>query len=305
MAGQSLQEVLSRQGPLDVDDAIVLRDAEGTTRFASRAAMPADLLDAEGVHVRAGERPETWLVQQRVLELATGRHQLTVARRLTDSIDAAEVASWKNLIRALSHELNNSLAPMSSLLFTVEKILDKPQHRDRLGQAVQSLQLRVAHLSAFLEDYVALARIPKPRLECVSWEDLLCGLGALMPFEVVGTVSGFGVFDRGQIEQAVINLLKNAREAGSPEDAIQLSLAESKGGWLLTVADRGGGVSEEVLQQATTPFFSTRADGAGLGLSLCREIAINHGGWFALSPREGGGAEARLWLPATDSGQAS
>ena len=99
----------------------------------------------------------------------------------------------------------------------------------------------------------------------------------------------------------LINLLKNAREAGSPEEDTEVEVRPLRGGWQVEVRDRGSGMSEEVLANALLPFYSTKANGTGLGLTLCREIIEAHGGTLDLANREGGGVVSRIWLPATSA----
>lgn len=279
-----------------VEEAIVLRDATGRPVFASAAVLPASLDEAEGLVVLPDDRQETWFVTQKDVSLAGNPHRLTVGRRLTGPLDQAEVESWKRLIRALSHELNNSLAPMSSLLHSMQMVIDKGDPT-QLPRVVKALRGRVDHLSGFLEEYAAFTRLPRPRLAEVPWTEFVSDLQVICPFTVDGDVSGTGCFDRAQLEQVALNLLKNAAEAGSPDDAITLAVRPSSEGWTLTVSDRGAGLSNEVLERATLPFFSTKADGRGLGLALCRDIARAHGGRLTLSRREGGGACATVWLP--------
>ena len=210
-----------------------------------------------------------------------------MARRLTAHLEAAEVESWKRLIRALSHELNNSLAPMSSLLHSMRTVLDRPDQMNHLEGLISSMDRRVAHLTAFLSEYSAFARLPRPRPADVGWREFVGDLQPLVAFEVQGDLGGSARFDRGQIEQVVLNLLKNARESGSAPRDITLGIAKDDRDWTITVSDRGSGLSEEVVERAALPFFSTKPEGTGLGLALCRDIALAHGGRFALSNREG------------------
>ncbi|MEM6926706.1 MAG: sensor histidine kinase [Myxococcota bacterium] len=281
-----------------VEEAIVLRGPNGDRVFATAAPLPEALADTDGLVTLPDDRDETWFVSQKEVSLAGHPHRLTVGRRLTGTLDQAEVESWKRLIRALAHELNNSLAPMSSLLHSMELVIQQGE-ATRLPRVVQALRGRVDHLSGFLAEYAAFTKLPRPRPAAVAWADFVDDLRVLRPFVVQGEVSGTGCFDRAQLEQVVLNLLKNAAESGSPDQAITLAVEPLRDGWALTISDRGMGLSDEVLERATLPFFSTKADGTGLGLALSRDIARAHGGWLALSRREGGGAQARIWLPVT------
>jgi signal transduction histidine kinase len=108
-------------------------------------------------------------------------------------------------------------------------------------------------------------------------------------------------FDTTQFEQVMINLLKNAAESGSAPEAIEVQVRPAAEGWLIEVADRGTGLSEDALRDALIPFYSTKPSGTGLGLTLCREIVEAHGGRLSIANRVGGGAVVGLWLPRGDS----
>jgi signal transduction histidine kinase len=103
--------------------------------------------------------------------------------------------------------------------------------------------------------------------------------------------------DHAQLEQALINLLKNAAESGADPGSIELAVASAPRGFTIEVRDRGPGFSGAALEHALVPFYSTKAAGTGLGLTLCREIVEAHGGRLRLANREGGGAVVTLWLP--------
>ncbi|MGH8204858.1 MAG: sensor histidine kinase, partial [Steroidobacteraceae bacterium] len=106
--------------------------------------------------------------------------------------------------------------------------------------------------------------------------------------------------DAAQMEQVLINLVKNAIESGSPEDEVTLGVRKRNGGVAIEVRDRGGGLSEEVLRDALLPFYSTKPKGTGLGLTLCREIVDAHGGRLSIANRDGGGAVVTVWLPQAE-----
>lgn len=220
------------------------------------------------------------------------------AEELRHELRRQEIAAWKRLIRVLSHELNNSLAPSLSLLRSAQLVLEKPEHLHRLGPMLETVRGRMAHLQGFLDRYAELSRLPAPRPEEVAWDAFLAELGPLCPLRPRGDTAGLrGWFDVGQMQQVLINLAKNAAEAGSPPEEITVEARAHEGGLLIEVRDRGQGLSAEALSRAMVPFYSTRRGGTGLGLTLCREIVEAHGGRIAIGARAGGGAELSLWLP--------
>lgn len=243
-----------------------------------------------------GGHEEHYHLSQRGLLLQGTPHRLILLRQMTRELAREEVASWKRVIRVISHELNNSLAPISSMAHSGAELARRGQ-LERLPQVFDSIGERAAHLHVFLSGYARFAKLPQPQIGTVAWSAFLEGLAAHSPFQLIGDVpERAGRFDAGQIEQALINLIRNAHESGSSE--VTLHIEEQAGELRLAVADRGPGMSEAVLSQALLPFYSTKRSGTGLGLALAREIAEAHGGRILLANREGGGLLATLILPA-------
>ena len=245
---------------------------------------------------------ETFHHSTRSFRLQGQPHRLRLLRRMTRELSRAEVATWKRVIRVLSHELNNSLAPISSLAHSGAE-LARRGNTERLPQVLASIGERATHLHGFLSGYASFAKLPAPRREAVDWATFLARLATLGEFRLDGPVPPEpGWFDPAQVEQALLNLIKNAHESGSASDEIALRLAQA-GEQRIEVLDRGPGMSEAVLAQALLPFYSTkRSDpgsqgGTGLGLALVREIAEAHDGRIALSNRDGGGLRVAITLP--------
>jgi two-component system nitrogen regulation sensor histidine kinase NtrY len=278
------------------------RKLEGLDFVELTAAAPAALREA-----LAGEsdrlftieicgEPEVYHLSQRKFLLNVQPHRLILLKQLTRELAAQEVVVWKKVIRVIAHELNNSLAPISSLAHSGRLLVREPD-ANKLERVFTTIGERAAHLTSFIEGYAQFAKLPRPRLAMVSWKTFLARLQDTMSFRVIGPVpETTGHFDASQMEQVMINLLKNAAESGSAPEQITVGLRELADGVLIEVADRGTGLAEDVLRDALLPFFSTKAAGTGLGLTLCREIVDAHGGRLSLANRPGGGAVVTVWL---------
>jgi nitrogen fixation/metabolism regulation signal transduction histidine kinase len=224
-------------------------------------------------------------------------HELFVLRHLTVELRRQEVQTWKKVIRVISHELNNSLAPIASLAHSGGELVKRGKH-EQLTQVFDTIEDRARHLEQFILGYARFAKLPAPRVEDVSWAQLVERLRTQVEFTVDGALPEASArFDPAQLEQALVNLLRNAHEAGSPPEAVQLRVKKLPAGIAIEVADRGSGMSEAVLAQALLPFYSTKRGGTGLGLALVREIAEAHGGRVAIANRSGGGVTVTITLP--------
>jgi len=245
----------------------------------------------------AGE-PQVYHVSQRRFLLNALPHRLLLLKQLTREINSQEVATWKKVIRVIAHELNNSLAPISSLAHSGQILAHGPPNPEQLGRVFSTIEDRARHLAGFIEGYAQFAKLPHPRIAPVSWAVLVERLRVVVEFTLVGVLpSRAAAFDTAQIEQALINLLKNARESGSATGAIELAVQIAPPGFAIEVRDRGPGFTQAALENALVPFYSTKETGTGLGLTLCREIVEAHGGRLRLANREGGGAIVTLFLP--------
>jgi two-component system nitrogen regulation sensor histidine kinase NtrY len=242
---------------------------------------------------------ETFYLAKRHFTFAGEPHTLISIQPVTAELARQEVATLKKVIRILGHEANNSLAPISSLMGSARGILDRPEHHGKLARIFATVEERAAHLQKFLGGYATLARLPAPERRIHAWPPFLAGLRALWPAVSFGDPPGEpGYFDAAQIQQVLINLIKNAAEAGGKPEDIRVEVIElADVGFRLTVSDRGPGMSDEVMRNAVLPFFTTKPSGSGLGLALCREIVEQHGGRLRLARRAEGGMAISLLLP--------
>ncbi len=243
-------------------------------------------------------QPEVFHMTFRRFNLNAQIHHLFLFKQLTREIARQEVETWKKVIRVISHELNNSLAPIASLTRSARMIVSSGRSVEKLDEIFASIGNRTEHLHQFIEQYARFARLPKPKVVAVNWPSFLAGLQKLCRFSLVGELpERSGSFDPVLMEQVLINLVKNAHESGSAVEAVCLRVIQDQSYSLIAVEDRGPGMSADQMELALLPFYSTKRAGSGLGLPLCREVVELHGGTFQLFNREGGGIAATCKLP--------
>jgi nitrogen fixation/metabolism regulation signal transduction histidine kinase len=246
----------------------------------------------------AGES-QVYHLSQRAFHLNAQGHHLILLKQLTRELAAQEVTIWKKVIRVIAHELNNSLAPIASLGHSGRLLAQDLSHA-QLERIFATISDRTAHLTSFIDGYARFAKLPRPRLAPVTWADFFTRLEGTTTFRIEGPIPARAAnLDVSQLEQVMINLLKNASESGSAPDSITVTTHDSGEGrgFVVEVADRGSGLAEHVLRDALLPFYSTKPTGTGLGLTLCREIVEAHEGRLSIANRDGGGALVTLWLP--------
>lgn len=254
---------------------------------------------------------------------STGGSEASLTRAMNEALSAfrtrlynavvseAETDAWQKLIRVLTHEIMNSIAPIISLSETVTEraTLNGLNERDYgiMLQAMQTIHRRSKGLLDFVENYRKLTRIPVPCQQLFPISSLFSDLHGLYP---AGAVSfSFSVrptdlriyADRSLIEQVLINLLKNAAEAckdcSFPE--VRVNAYRREGVPVITVADNGCGIVPEAMDKVFVPFFTTKQGGSGIGLSVCRQIMNRHGGSIEVTSEEEKGTTFTLLFPQT------
>ncbi|MDY6983018.1 MAG: ATP-binding protein [Pseudomonadota bacterium] len=216
-----------------------------------------------------------------------------------------EKRAWQNLIRVISHEINNSLVPLASMSETMRTQVRKREQDDQLAQELDEglglIRQRSESLSAFLTRYRLIANLPEPALVRIALPERIEDVSRLfdaVKIETHGDALEFHV-DAAQFDQLMINLLKNAIEAQAErgvDEEITISWELQDSCVCISIADRGGGIQNP--ENLFTPLYTTRKRGQGIGLVLCREIAEAHGGTLTLDNRDDGlGCIARVRFP--------
>ena len=286
------------------------RKLEGQRMSELLEALPVELREAVArggdslfaVPVE-GDEEDTYHLSRRHFSLNGRRHELLLIRLLTQELRRQEVQTWKKVIRVISHELNNSLAPIASLAHSGAELVRRGR-TERLVEVFSTIEDRARHLEGFIRGYARFAKLPQPQLQAVAWSDFLARLQRQIGFELEGASADLRArVDPAQMEQALLNLLKNAHEAGAesspPSDEVRVRLLRLPGWSRIEVLDRGPGMNDAVLQNALLPFYSTKRNGTGLGLALTREIIEAHGGRLSLQNRTDGGLCVAVMLPET------
>jgi len=280
MEGLSLDELLQ-----DLPDALALALKQ----------------EKSGLFTMGEDDTETWYLSRGQFLLNNQQHNLILLKQMTRELNRQEVAVWKKVIRIISHELNNSVAPIASMVNS-GRLLTKDLDNPKLKLIFDTIESRTNHLSQFIFNYARFAKLPLPQRRQVAWQQLIEHLTQHYPFTLANELPAeMGYFDQGQMEQVLLNLLKNAHESGSDPDEVMLTIRFQTlvdgAGFIIKIEDRGSGMSEEVLEQALLPFYSTKQSGTGLGLPLCREIIEAHEGCISMHNRTDGGLSVQLWLP--------
>jgi nitrogen fixation/metabolism regulation signal transduction histidine kinase len=231
-------------------------------------------------------------------------HELVVLSDLTRSLREEERLAWQRLIRVLSHEINNSLAPIQSIAASLQTRLARarldPAETRAMTEGLAVIETRSETLGRFLHAYARLARLPSPRprpLDVGEWVRRAASLETRLPVEVTGGPAATLHADGDQMEALLTNLVRNAADAALQTGGGARVEWGIGGGWLtVLVEDDGAGLADT--SNLFVPFFTTKPGGTGIGLTLCRQIAEAHGGSIALANRAGArGCVATVRLP--------
>ena len=310
----------------EIDVAVFAFDGERRLRLVNRGgerllAQPAERLlgrPAEALGLAdclTGDSPRPidatfpgsvgrWEVRSSTFRQDGLPHQLLVLSDLSRVLRAEERTAWQRLVRVLGHEINNSLAPIKSIAGSLRSLVARPSRaadwEQDLTSGLQVIEGRSEALGRFMSAYARLARLPRPTLAPMKvdeWVKRVAALETRLPVRVVPgpwvTINA----DGDQLDQLLINLLRNGVDAAvETGGAVEVGWRTVGGLLEVTVDDEGHGLPES--GNLFVPFFTTKANGSGIGLVLSRQIAEAHGGSLTLVPRPGGrGARACLRFP--------
>ena len=299
------------------DDTLRLVNREGerllgqpTERLLGRRADTLGL--GEYLHEDAPRTLETthdgrntrWEVRRRAFRQDGLPHQLLVLTDVSHVLREEERLAWQRIVRVLSHEINNSLAPIKSIARTLQRVLKRePKAPDWEQEALHGLDViegRSGSLSRFLQAYARLAQLPKPvirRVDVETWVRRVVELEDRMNVVVCTGAATTVDADGDQLDQLLINLVRNAVDAASDAGGgVRVSWSSDDTAVVVTVEDEGQGLAETA--NLFVPFFTTKPNGTGIGLALSRQIAEAHGGMLTLENRtDRSGVRALLRLP--------
>ncbi|MCO6357137.1 sensor histidine kinase [Roseivirga pacifica] len=255
-------------------------------------------------------------IQVNRLKILNYRYSIITFQNIKSEIEQKEIEAWHKLIRILTHEIMNSITPVTSMTETMIMLLEdegQPKHAEALDDetledlrfSLKTIQKRSEGLLHFVEDYRKLTRIKHLALETIEVEDLLGSMEILMKAELEKTGIQLTIqsqpwlkikMDRKLIEQILLNLITNARHALANQSAPQLTLkafsnANTK---FIAVTDNGTGIDPAKMDQIFIPFYSTKAEGSGIGLSLSKQIMKKHKGDLTVKSTLGEGATFQL-----------
>jgi nitrogen fixation/metabolism regulation signal transduction histidine kinase len=256
------------------------------------------------VEMALGAQRGRWEVRRGSFRQGGRPHRFVVLADLSRTLREEERRAWQRLIRVLGHEINNSIAPIKSMAGQFSELLRRrapdDATRDDMQRGLGVIANRSEALTRFLASYTKLARLPAPRLAPIhvhQWVTRVAALETRLPVEVVPGPDVTLLADGDQLDQLLINLVRNAVDAAlETQGGVCVTWTRDRATFELVVRDEGPGLPTTT--NLFVPFFTTKPEGSGIGLVLSQQIAEAHGGSLTLADRvDARGCEARLTLP--------
>ncbi|KPV95500.1 Sensor protein FixL [Pseudoalteromonas sp. P1-9] len=240
-------------------------------------------------------KQHAFLIEQSHCRIGDQNYVLLVLKQLDSILYQQEKDALKKFVRILSHEINNTLAPIGTVARSLNKRLANDIDRDSFATGLTLINERANYLKSFMDNYVSLAKLPAANKNIESCDALCKQLTAIYPdIKIQYEQNLFGFFDISQIKQVLCHLINNAREASSPSPDVSLKLSANQTDIIIDVTDTGPGFSN--LEDAGTAFYTTKSGGNGIGLMLSRVIIENHGAALKLQNQTEGGAWVQFSL---------
>ncbi|PAY01015.1 histidine kinase [Pseudoalteromonas sp. HM-SA03] len=222
--------------------------------------------------------------------IANKPHTLLVLKQLDSILYQQEKDALQRFVRILSHEINNTLAPIGTVARSLTKRLNGELNIERFSSGLSLINERANYLKSFMGNYASLAKLPPAHKQIVALSEFCAQLQSIYTrLKVESTADLLGFFDTSQIKQVLCHLINNAQEACTPPPEVTLSITPDADKLTFSVTDTGPGFSN--LNEAAEAFYTTKADGNGIGLMLSRIIIENHGGQLKLGNNPSGGAK--------------
>jgi PAS domain S-box-containing protein len=304
---------LMKQVMTEIDVAIFIFDLSGNLRMVNRAGeqllgLPAEQIlghsatdlrldeylkkaDVRDIKANFGGREGRWQIRTRGFRENGVPHTLLLVSDVSRALRNEEREAWQRITRVLGHELNNSLAPIKSIAGTLRTLTERNElpsdWKTDVTRGLDIIITRSDALARFMQGYTRLARLPVPTKTEIDVRELVTHAAAAdgrLPVELVPGPDVSTLADRDQIEQVLINLVKNAIDATlASRGRVQIGWQVQDGKVAIFVKDEGEGVTNSA--NLFVPFFTTKPNGSGIGLALSRQIAESHGGSLTLENR--------------------
>jgi nitrogen fixation/metabolism regulation signal transduction histidine kinase len=290
LLGQSWTQVLEQQMPdlLQHNDKhngiiqlLIKEDLDGVNRSADTVNNKTE---------------QSWHLSRHQLKLHASSHELILLKPITKELHQQELQTWKKIIKVINHELNNSIAPISSMCHSGLVLADR-LNEPQLNRVFNTISGRINKLSEFIQSYSQLARLSIPQKAEFNIVKTIEQFKEAYKLDIMSSQSSISLnADEGQIEQLLINVFKNAIEL-SPNNPIQVNLSADESTLHINIRDQGPGMAFDVMKKAFLPYYSTKKDGSGIGLSICREVIEAHHGKITLNNHPEGGLQVMISLP--------